>query len=293
MEDTPDRAFSNYQSIHEHSGAATGVTGSSGALAEELKVALAIAREAGETLLTYFVPERMQTKAKGDRDVVTAADTAAEALVRRRLTEEFPKDGIVGEEGTDVPATGDRHWCLDPLDGTLNYSRTLPIWCVSLALFEGDTPVLGVIHDPTRDETFAAAVGAGACCNGSRLHTTGAAALGDACVHLTVDFHDGSMQEGLEDLAHIAPKVLRTRNLGSAALALAYVAAGRLDAMLHRFANPWDYGAGAVLVAEAGGTVTNMRGEPYRLQDSAMLAAANEPLHRALLDLVRNEQPRG
>jgi myo-inositol-1(or 4)-monophosphatase len=179
-----------------------------------------------------------------------------------------------------------RRWCVDPLDGTLNYSRTLPIWGVSIALFDGARPVLGVVHDPTRGETFAAANGYGAYCNGAPLETSAVDSLEDAFVHLTVDFHDGSMQEGLDDLVRVAPRVLRTRNIGSAALALAYVAAGRLDAVLHRFAHPWDYGAGVVLVAEAGGTITNMEGDAYTIEDRTMLAASRGSLHAGLLALL-------
>jgi myo-inositol-1(or 4)-monophosphatase len=229
------------------------------ALDRDLREAVEIAEEAGTVLLSYFSLDRMATRAKGDRDVVTDADTAAEELVHRRLSDAFPGDGIVGEEGTNVTTSGERRWCVDPLDGTLNYSRTLPIWCVSLSLF-----------------------------NGTRLETNRAAMLTDAFVHLTVDFHDGSMQEGIDDLTRLAPRVLRTRNIGSAALALAYVAAGRLDAMLHRFANSWDFGAGVVLVEEAGGMVTNLSGDIYTIADTTLIAAASPALQADLLGLVRS-----
>lgn len=258
------------------------------ALDRDLREAVEIAEEAGTVLLSYFSLDRMATRAKGDRDVVTDADTAAEELVHRRLSDAFPGDGIVGEEGTNVTTSGERRWCVDPLDGTLNYSRTLPIWCVSLSLFVGARPVLGVIHDPTRRETFTAVRGGGAFCNGTRLETNRAAMLTDAFVHLTVDFHDGSMQEGIDDLTRLAPRVLRTRNIGSAALALAYVAAGRLDAMLHRFANSWDFGAGVVLVEEAGGMVTNLSGDIYTIADTTLIAAASPALQADLLGLVRS-----
>jgi len=259
--------------------------------ARELSQAAEIAREAGTVLLPYMASERMETRAKGDRDVVTAADMAAEALIRTRLAEAFPGDGMLGEEGTDVAASGQRCWCIDPLDGTLNFSRMLPIWCVSLALFEGSQPVLGVIHDPIRGETFTAARGVGAFCDGLRIVTSGRSRLAEAFVHMTVDFHEGSMREGLEDLVELAPRVYRTRNIGSAALALAYVAAGRFDAMMHRYANPWDYGAGVVLIEEAGGTVTNIAGDPYTLSDRSVVTASGSELHAALLALVKPSRP--
>lgn len=252
----------------------------------ELDVACAAAREAGSILLSYFATDRVRVRAKGARDVVTAADLASEHHVTGKLKDAFPGDGIVGEEGSNVESSAARRWFVDPLDGTLNYSHAIPIWCVSLALFEGDQPVVGVIHDPLRGETFRAIVGGGAWCNSTRIQTTGETSPRQAVVHLTVDFNDASMLQGLEDIQLLAPQVLRTRNIGSAALALAYVAAGRFDAMLHRFAHTWDYGAGVLLVREAGGRVSDMDGREYTDQTASVLAAGTVGLHAGLLDLL-------
>jgi len=251
-------------------------------LRQRVEAACTLAEEAGVLLLSYFGSDRVDTRAKGDRDVVTAADLASERLVRGRLENMFPEDGIIAEEGTSVKGESGLRWCLDPLDGTMNYSRGVPVWCVSLALFDGDQPTLGVIHDPIRGETFAASRGSGATCNGSVISTSDTGTLSDTFLHLTVDFNDDSMLQGLEDLNVLAPRVLRTRNTGSAALALAYVAAGRFDAMIHRFANAWDYGAGICLIREAGGHVTNLTGDEYTIDSFAVLAAANPALHKAL-----------
>lgn len=252
----------------------------------ELETAIEIAVRAGEIALSLFLPERMDTRAKGDRDVVTAADMASEAFILARLEAAFPGDGVLGEEGTDVAPGAVRRWCVDPLDGTLNYSRGIPFWSISIALFENDQPVLGVVHDPIRGETFSALAGNGALRNESAIASSDIEELDQSLVHLTVDFNDLSMQVGLQDLQKIAPRVLRTRNMGSAALALAYVAAGRFDAMLHRFAHAWDYGAGVVLIREAGGVVSTMAGEPYDIRAHSMCAAATGSLHRALFDLA-------
>ena len=255
---------------------------------QDIAIVRDIAREGGSVLLSYFRSASVDVWAKGDRDVVTAADFAVEELVRRRLREAFPGDGVRGEEGTAVTTAASRVWCIDPLDGTLNFSRGLPMWCVSISLFVGDSPRLGVIFDPLGDECFAASSGSGAWLNDAPLATSGLARADDALVHLTVDFHDESRDEGLKDLVKVAPRVLRTRNFGSAALGLAYVACGRLDAMLHRHAYEWDYGAGVVLVREAGGSVSDLSGREYGMETRAVAVASTEDLRRSILGIIRN-----
>lgn len=257
-------------------------------LIEELQHASEIAREAGELAAGYFRNEAIDTREKGHRDVVTAGDLAAEKLLRARLAAAFPKDGIVGEEGSSIRSSSGRRWYLDPIDGTLNFSRGLPIWCVSLALFDERGPLLGVIRDPLRGDTFRAARGEGAELNGDRLVTSGVRDVNQAVVHITVDFHDESMQAGLEDLRRLAPRILRSRNIGSAALALAYVAAGYFDAMVHRYAHTWDYGAGALLIREAGGCVTDITGRPYVENTVSLIGAASQQLATDLRDVMQS-----
>jgi myo-inositol-1(or 4)-monophosphatase len=159
---------------------------------------------------------------------------------------------------------------------------------VSLARFDGDRPVLGVIHDPIRGETFTAAEDSTPSLNGRELNAAPVERVDQAFVHLTVDFHQGTLQEGLRDLTALAPRVLRTRNIGSAALALAYVATGRFDAMVHRFANPWDYAAGAAIILRRGGVITNLEGKPYTPETTAVLAASGPDVHAALLKIVQD-----
>jgi myo-inositol-1(or 4)-monophosphatase len=255
---------------------------------EDMATAARIAQETGRILLKHFADTALTIRAKGDRDVVTAADTESEALLLQRLGQEFPGDGVIGEEGTDTSANRRRVWYVDPLDGTLNFSRGVPVWSVSLGLFEGDQAHVGVVHDPIRGETFCAGRGMGAFLNGSPIRTSRLTDPSRAFVHVTVDFNDSSQLAGLDDIQRLAPAVLRTRNLGSAALGLAYVAAGRMDAMLHRQANPWDYGAGALLVTEAGGSVSGMNGQAWVPTEPSMAAAASEILRLSLLDTVRS-----
>jgi myo-inositol-1(or 4)-monophosphatase len=296
-------------------------------LDERLEIAVEIAHESGTILLAHFEAGDVESLAKGERDVVTAADLASEALVVRRLREAFPRDGIVAEEGTEVASQTGKIWYIDPLDGTLNFSRGIPIWCVSLGLMDGGRPVLGVIHDPIRGETFRAVAGSGAWLGNraspdpvgrareadptfgpkvglrpqggavprrprqlqkGRLRTSESTSLSSAVVHVTIDFNERSMVDGLVDIQKLVPEVLRTRNIGSAALALAYVAAGRFDAMLHRFAHSWDYVAGVAMLLEAGGSVSDFSGQAFGVETTAIVAGANGIIHGSLLDLVRS-----
>lgn len=255
-------------------------------LQRAVEAADTIAREAGGVLMDYFNSERVDVRAKGPRDVVTAADIASEHLVVRRLREAFPEHAIVGEEGANFPGTTEHCWFIDPLDATVNYSRSIPLWCVSLSLFKDTRPVVGVVYDPIRDESFSAVAQSGAFLNGVHIRTSEAELVSQAVVQITVDFENESMRAGLDDIQKVAPHVYRTRNIGSAALGLAYVAAGRLDGMLHRFAHTWDFGAGVLLIQEAGGRVTDMNGAEYTNRSTSILAGASARLHAHLQDLL-------
>lgn len=252
----------------------------------ELEIASDVAREAGDILLSYFDSDHLKIRAKGERDLVTAADTASERFVAERLRHHFPDDGLVAEEGSQRVSRGGRTWYVDPLDGTLNYARGVPMFSVSLSLFQDERPVLGVVHDPIRGELFSARAGLGARLNGVPVAVSGVTKLVDAFVHMTIDFHEESLWAGLRDIKAVAPRVLRTRNLGSAALALAYVAAGRFDAMIHRYASPWDYGAGMLLVQEAGGVATALSGEPYTAAHRSVLATCTRVVHDELTSVL-------
>lgn len=254
-----------------------------------LRLACSAAIKAGQTIKEIVAAGDIGTELKGQRDVVTRADMLAEQSLVGTLRTSFPADGIVAEEGSSRETASGLVWYLDPLDGTLNFSRGLPIWCVSIAAFKDGRPVLGVVHDPLRGETFSGAEGLGAWLNGETIGVRRDAQTANSVVHLTVDFHDETIHLCLRDIAAIAPRVLRTRNFGAVALALAYCAAGRVDAVIHRSANPWDYGAGVVLVKEAGGPVTSLEGHMYEVQHGSILASANASVHGDLLALINQQ----
>lgn len=261
--------------------------------AEILDDVVAIARGAGEIILRHFAaPIPISARKTTRSDVVTAADTETEACIVRELRARFPAHHIVGEEGGGQGAPAAQaayHWFVDPIDGTVNFAAKLPHFCTSIALTTaGREPLLGVVHDPTRGETFTAVRGGGAHLNGVALRVTDTASLNDAVVStgFPYDKHtnpDNNLREWTAFLKHIRGE----RRLGAAALDLAYVAAGRLDGYWEKDLKPYDALAGLLLVREAGGTVTDYAGDPtpQRL-DRGRYVASNGHLHAAMLGVL-------
>jgi len=217
---------------------------------------------------------------EGATDVVTEADTRAEALLLDILREERPGDGVVGEEGADVAGGGARRWLLDPVDGTLNYAAGVPVWCAAVVLVADDGPLASAVYDAVHDELWSAARGEGATRNGAPLRLTAAAgaaapSLADAIVATFVDARrrDAAITRATEDLA---ARVGALRALGCGTLELAWVAAGRLHGWIQPDVAPWDWHPGALLVREAGGVA--------RVAGRWHVAAAAESLATELLE---------
>jgi myo-inositol-1(or 4)-monophosphatase len=226
---------------------------------------------------------------KGTIDLVTEVDLECERLCRAVLAERFPDHDILAEELSSDPAAASRaryRWVFDPLDGTTNYAHGLPIYCASLALeCEGQT-IVGAIFDPSRQELFTAERGGGAFLNGQPIRPSTTATLLDA---LLVTGFPYDVQRKLEELVDMFGAFLgasrAVRRLGSAALDLCYVAAGRFDGFWEQLLRPWDVAAGALIVEEAGGVITGMDGSPFD-PVAAHLVASNGPLHAAMLDVI-------
>lgn len=227
---------------------------------------------------------------KGVIDLVTEVDLAAERCVRGLIERRFPGHAILAEESDDparraIPA-GFR-WVLDPLDGTTNFAHGLPLFCVSLGLEYDGEAVFAAIYDAIRQELFTAERGQGAYLNGQRLRVSGTDTLIEAllCTGFPYDVH--KRVEGLMQLfTAFLGKARAVRRLGSAALDLCYLAAGRLDGFWEASLQPWDTCAGALIVGEAGGRVTQYDGRPFQsLADS--LVATNTHLHDQLLEVIR------
>lgn len=251
-----------------------------------------IAREAGARLREFYA-QGVETEYKGDVDLVTVADRTVEKLIRTRLAEAFPDHGIYGEEGTRDRMEGAFRWYVDPLDGTTNFAHGFPQFCVSMGLEHRPADladgcdgklVAGVIYDPLRDELFTAERGSGARLNGKRIHVSRTAHLGEALLATGFPSRKRHDSPNIHFYHEFTLRSHGVRRAGSAALDLAYVACGRLDAFWEFNLNPWDTAAGLLLIEEAGGRITNFAGEPYRL-DSREILASNGLLHAELLGL--------
>jgi len=248
-----------------------------------LSAAAEIAREAGALLVRYF-ERRVAVEYKGDFDVVTEADRASERLIVERLRARFPTHSIVAEEGTGVDHHSEFVWYVDPLDGTTNFAHSFPMFAVTMALEQAGEMVAGVVYDPLRDEFFSAEKGGGAYLNNRRIHVSRVNKLAESLLatgfpsqrrHADVNvyfYHQTAM------LAH------GVRRAGSAALDLSYVACGRLDGFWEFRLNPWDIAAGLLLVTEAGGRYSDMRGQPHQLR-GIETAASNGLIHQETIDL--------
>ena len=224
-------------------------------LDDRLDFAVATARAAGDFALPRFREiEGLTIEAKGHQDLVSDADRATEDLIRDRIAAAFPDDGIVGEERARVTGTSGFDWVIDPIDGTANFVRGIPQWCVSVACAKDGVPVVGAIFEPASGEMFRAATGMGAFVGERRLTATGAVRLDEGSVGAGVSSRTDVEMAVRMVRAIMAPGGLFFRN-ASGALSLAYVAAGRLLGFVEAHMNAWDCYAGLVLIEEAGGRV--------------------------------------
>lgn len=253
------------------------------------EVAEQVVRDAGTAIRLRFQdflgenPHRpLQVAYKGRNNIVTDVDRSVEADAFATLSKEFPHASLWGEE-SERQTRGRYTWVLDPLDGTRNFASGIPQFAVSLALLEGDTPVMGMTYDPMRDELFSALRGNGAFLNGSRIRCSREALLDQSILGFDLGYADEQAASLLEVLRHLWPRAQAYRICGSAALGLAYVAAGRFDLYAHHHLQPWDMAAGLLLVQEAEGVTTNLQGRAVTVHSPAVLAAGQELLSEFLL----------
>ncbi len=201
--------------------------------------------------------DRSKIEEKGFNDLVSYVDKQAEEQLVEELRKLLPEAGFITEEGTDTTKGERFNWIIDPLDGTTNFTHSLPIYCVSVALQDGDEVVVGVVYDPNRDECFSAYKGGGAFCNDNPIKVSDAPALKDSLIATGFPYYDfGLTQQYLQVLGSFMAKSHGLRRLGSAALDLAYVAAGRFEGFFEYNLNAWDVAGGAIIVQEAGGKLS-------------------------------------
>ncbi len=247
--------------------------------------AVALARDAGDILKRRF-RTALAVTVKGPADVVTAADIEVQGLIVRRLRSKFPGHGILAEEGLDATAGTEWRWIVDPLDGTKNFARGLPSFCVSIAVERAGRVELGVVHDPMHDELFVAVRRSGAWCNGrpirvSEVAQIQAAFLGTGLPHRVRRFA-GSVGRTFTRFVTCSQGV---RDRGAGALDLCYVACGRFDGYWEIDQSPWDIAAGGLMVEEAGGRMSNFRGGAFDIFGGETVAS-NGKIHDQILRVL-------
>lgn len=250
---------------------------------QALETAVCAARAAGAVLRRGFGVALEGTTTKAHRhDPVTVYDTAADRAIADVLHAADPRIAIVSEEGTR-PGSANASWVVDPLDGTNNFLRGIPDFAVSIALVDADGPSVGCIYDPMRDELFAAARGLGATRNGEPIRVSAQTSLDGAVLGVGFSTEPVRRATIVGQLPVFLDSVRSLRIVGSAALDLAYVAAGRFDGTWYLCLHDWDVAAGCLLVREAGGRVSDLRGEAFRSALDDGIVASNGRLHPDLL----------
>jgi myo-inositol-1(or 4)-monophosphatase len=275
--------------------------------ADLLTAATETAVAAGQLLRERWQQPQTLTS-KGFRDWVTESDVAVQRFITDRIRARFPEHGfLVEEKDTDLPANGRAIWIIDPIDGTNNFSRQQPNFCTSIAVglpagkgtastgaastgaAAGHLEVVaGAVYDPLRDELFTGLLGGGSYLNGRRLQVSQTAELGQAIIALDWSSAPEQRRQAMSQLARTAHNVLTVRAIGSATLALAWVAAGRLDGYWHNSLKAWDAAAATLFVHEAGGLTSDGRRVPWQTNDGRCVAS-NKHLHEQLLVLLAVE----
>lgn len=252
----------------------------------ELTIATTTAREAGQFLREKFGNVR-NIQFKGAVDPVTEADKGSEALIAERLMAAFPDDRLLAEEGSGAGQNADaeRAWIVDPLDGTVNFMHGYPMFAVSIALVIGKTPVVGVVYDPLRDELFAAERGQGATLNGLPLRVSETSEMLRAMLVTGFAYDLQWRTENLVAFRRFTDASQAVRRDGSAALDLAYVAAGRYDGYWERGIVAWDVAAAALMLTESGGIVSGYAGQPFD-PFAREIVASNGHLHAEMLEII-------
>lgn len=248
---------------------------------EYLLVARQAAYRAGE-----FLRERFHTVKQVDEsllhDIKLRLDKDCQELITQHLLSSFPHSSILGEEGNSGEAYADFEWVVDPIDGTVNYFYGIPIFCVSIALRHCGQFVVGCVYDPMQQECFEAIAGQQPLLNGTPIAVSGRALMREAVVFIGHGTHDGSGEAGVRRFAHISRQVRKIRILGSAALTLCYMAAGRFDAYIEERICLWDFAAARVILEAAGGRVEFTPSPEDEVKGSIVAWNGHLPLHEAL-----------
>lgn len=252
----------------------------------EMDLMIRLAHEAGEILREGY-GTAMRVEHKGPVDLVTEFDRRSEALILEAIRHAYPEDALLSEESGSNGVQAERTWIVDPLDGTTNFTHGIPIFAVTMALTDSAGLRLGIVYDPLRNETFWAERGAGAYLDDRRLRVSEVGELGRSLLVTGFPYDMATTRfNNLDHYGRFAMRCQGVRRLGSAALDLAYLAAGRFEGYWDLQLSPWDVAAGALLIEEAGGRVTNVHGGADILREDLTLLATNGRVHAAMLEVL-------
>lgn len=255
---------------------------------KELKFAIKISKKAGKELLKFFNSSQdIKFTKKSKHEIVTPADVAANKIILNAIKKKFPSHGILSEETGYYQKNADYLWTIDPLDGTTNFGMSSPLWGVCIGLFHKQELVLGVINVPYLKELYWAVKDKGAYLNGRHIKVAKIKKLSNSLVTYCYGYSDKSMQFGNQISLPLKEKAIDARQLGSAAIETAWLAKGKTQAFLVQQANLWDMAPGALIIREAGGQVTDLKGKEWNM-DLDSFVASNGLIHRELLKVVSN-----
>ncbi len=236
---------------------------------------------------------RIRVQEKGLRDLVTEADLASQRAIRNVIQASFPEHDFLGEEELEEPQLAleqaresEYCWVVDPLDGTTNYVHQLPMFASSVALMHCGRPIVGVVFDPMSNDSFRAVSGCGALHNGRPMRTTDVGSLSDALVAASFSAGVCFGSPEIERFVQMLLQCQGVRRMGSAALNMCYLAAGRLDGYWAASVSAWDVAAGVLMLQEAGGVISALDGQPFDVWNPNLVAAANPTLHESMIDVL-------
>ncbi len=247
-----------------------------------------ICREAGLLLLSGFRSPKTEVSYKSRTDLVTNMDYEAEELICARIKEQYPGHDIIAEEGSRADKSSDYLWYVDPLDATNNYAHGIPFFCVSIGIYcrSSKSVVAGAVYDPCHDEMFSAVKNCGASLNGEPVKVSPVQDLGVALLATGFPYAKDDLEKNnLNEFNRFLPQIQCIRRIGSAALDLCYLAAGRIDGYWEPMLKPWDSAAGSLIVSEAGGKVTKYNGDTYDPEYPEVLAS-NGFLHSRMVSIL-------
>ncbi|MFQ6050444.1 MAG: inositol monophosphatase family protein [Candidatus Hydrothermarchaeota archaeon] len=253
-------------------------------ISKEMKVATRAAKEAGKMLMEYY--GKVDRNYRYDGSTVTEADLEVERIIKHILSREFPDHSFLGEESGIEKGDSEYLWVIDPLDGTTNFTMRNPFFNTSIALTFRREPILGVVYNPYEDEIFQAERGKGAFLNGDRIRVSEE----DEIKNSIITFSHGGDKRSVEIMIDIFGKLKlingKVRQIGAAALELCFVACGRVEAFFMPGPNLWDVLAGALIVKEANGRVTDFKGNSFKISSSDILAS-NGKIHGELIEIIK------